>query len=161
MKRSDSGSSFGAEPNRNTEWVKSPYFFFAYYALIFVSNWCVFLILRAVGKGYATYSWSIINILHSVISFLIMHWYKGVPFTLHADQGRYDKETFWEQIDEGRQWTSSKKKFMVVPPMLFVMSIINAPGLYSIVLNVTFFLIAFLGKLPYFHHLRIAGINRD
>ena len=41
------------------------------------------------------------------------------------------------------------------------MSVINAPGAYSILANGAFFLIAFLGKLPYFHHLRIAGINRD
>ena len=120
MKRSDSGSSFGAEPNRNTEWVRSPYFFFAYYGLVIASNWVVFLILRPLGKPYPAYSWSVINALHSALSFLMMHWLKGVPFAVHdgADQGRYDKDTFWEQIDDGRQWTPSKKKFIIVPPVL-------------------------------------------
>ena len=118
MKRSDSGSSFGAEPNRNTEWVRSPYFFFAYYGLVIASNWVVFLILRPLGKPYPAYSWSVINALHSALSFLMMHWLKGVPFAVHdgADQGRYDKDTFWEQIDDGRQWTPSKKKFIIVHP---------------------------------------------
>jgi len=161
--RSDSGSSFGSEPNRNTEWIKSPYFFLAYYSLLVLGNWCVFLTLTMMGKGYSAYSWTCINILHSIVSFLIMHWWKGVPFQFNdgADQGRYDKDTFWEQIDDGRQWTSSKKKFMIVPPILLILAVLNAPGPISVITNTVFFLISFLGKLPYFHHLRIGGINRD
>ena len=42
-----------------------------------------------------------------------------------------------------------------------VLAVINAPFYHAILVNFVFFLIAFLGKLPYFHHLRIAGINRD
>lgn len=141
--RSDSGSSFGAEPNRNTEWIKMPYFFLAYYSLLVLGNWCVFLICTIMGKGYAAYSWTIINILHSTISFLIMHWWKGVPFRFNdgADQGRYDKDTFWEQIDDGRQWTSSKKKFMIVPPILLILAVLNAPSPTSVIINTTFFLV--------------------
>ena len=162
MKRSDSGSSFGAEPNRNTEWLKMPYFFFAYYSLLVAGNWVVYLVLRLSGKQYPAYSWTFINALHSVVSFLIMHWWKGVPFQYHGeDSSKYDKDTFWEQIDDGRQWTPIKKKFMVVPPVLLVMAVVNCPGWTSVFVNFVFFLIAFLGKLPAFHHMRILGINRD
>jgi len=151
MKRSDSGSSFGAEPNRNTEWLKMPYFFFAYYSLLVAGNWVLYLCLRLLGKQWPAYSWTLINVLHSVVSFLIMHWWKGVPFQYHGeDSSKYDKDTFWEQIDDGRQWTPSKKKFMVVPPVLLVMAIVNCPGWTSVVANFVFFFDCFFGEVTCF-----------
>jgi hypothetical protein len=102
MTRIDSGS-FGAEPNRNTEWIGGPGFW-AFYALLLIAAYtAIYIVLYAIGsERLAMYAWSIVNIGHSIVTFYIMHWFKGVPFWLGTDQGRYDKDTFWEQIDNGK-----------------------------------------------------------
>lgn len=48
----------------------------------------------------------------------MLHWMKGTPFQLAEDQGRYDSDTFWEQIDHGRQGTVNRRIFTTVPLVL-------------------------------------------
>ena len=50
----------------------------------------------------------------------MLHWMKGTPFQLAEDQGRYDSDTFWEQIDHGRQGTVNRRIFTTVPLVLSV-----------------------------------------
>ena len=50
------------------------------------------------------------------ISFSVLHWVKGVPFAgIENDQGIYENFTFWEQLDRGAQFTTTKKILTVVP----------------------------------------------
>eukprot|EP01133_Synstelium_polycarpum_P004241 gene4241-4948_t len=47
-----------------------------------------------------------------------LHWQKGLPFANPANQGKYSRLTLWEQIDEGQQYTPTRKFFTLVPIIL-------------------------------------------
>ncbi|KAI3702242.1 hypothetical protein L6452_27972 [Arctium lappa] len=38
-----------------------------------------------------------------VVTYHLFHWKKGIPFLFAADQGIYNRLTWWEQIDSGKQ----------------------------------------------------------
>ena len=50
----------------------------------------------------------------------MFHYVRGVPFEFNA--GAYDNLTMWEQIDNGDQYTPSKKFLLFVPVALFLLS---------------------------------------
>ena len=45
-----------------------------------------------------------------------MHWRRGTPDAF--DAGRDDNYTFWEMLNEGAQYTPSRKFFFIVPIVL-------------------------------------------
>jgi hypothetical protein len=47
----------------------------------------------------------------------MFHWLQGTP-TLDDNQGAYDGLTVWEQIDDGVQFTATRKFLMAVPIIL-------------------------------------------
>jgi len=49
------------------------------------------------------------------LSYLMFHWVTGIPFGSDLHSGAYDDLTLWEQIDEGAQYTPSKKWLFTVP----------------------------------------------
>jgi hypothetical protein len=49
------------------------------------------------------------------LSYLMFHWVTGIPFGSDLHSGVYDDLTLWEQIDEGAQYTPSKKWLFTVP----------------------------------------------
>jgi hypothetical protein len=53
-------------------------------------------------------------------SFLMFHWVRGIPFEFNA--GAYDNLNMWEQIDNGDQYTPTKKFLLCVPIVLFLIS---------------------------------------
>jgi len=61
---------------------------------------------------------TIINVLHALATFYFMHWAKGTPDAF--DGGRDDKYTFWEMLDDGKQYTPTRKFFTIVPICLFL-----------------------------------------
>ena len=57
-------------------------------------------------------AWTLVNIIHAGITFITYHYLIGSPVdeVLSAgSQGKYDAQTFWEQIDEGINFTPTKK----------------------------------------------------
>jgi hypothetical protein len=54
--------------------------------------------------------------LDSQISYLMFHYVTGTPFESNA--GAYDELTLWEQIDEGAQYTPTKKWLTSMPIVL-------------------------------------------
>ena len=48
----------------------------------------------------------------------MLHWRRGTPDT--NDAGVFDQKTFWEQIDDGVQWTRTRKLFMILPVLMYV-----------------------------------------
>ncbi len=52
------------------------------------------------------------------VSFFGLHQAKGTP--IWGDQGIYNDDTFWEQIDGGRPWTPARKVLLIVPLVLYV-----------------------------------------
>ena len=88
-----------------------------------------------------------------------MHWIKGSPDD-NETNGAYRELTFWEQIDDGRPWTRTRKLFMIVPTALFaIASITTDYAVTDLLVNGPVWLILILGKLPEFHRVRIFGIN--
>ena len=53
-------------------------------------------------------------------SYLMFHYVRGVPFDFNA--GAFDNLNMWEQIDNGDQYTPTKKYLFAVPIMLFLIS---------------------------------------
>jgi hypothetical protein len=51
------------------------------------------------------------------VTYHFFHWKKGTPFS--EDQGIYNKLTWWEQIDNGKQLTRNRKFLTVVPVKMF------------------------------------------
>lgn len=50
------------------------------------------------------------------VTYHFFHWKKGTPFA--DDQGIYNRLTWWEQIDSGKQLTRNRKFLTVVPVVL-------------------------------------------
>lgn len=65
-------------------------------------------------------SWTLTNITYMAGSYLMFHWVRGVPFEFNA--GAYDNLNMWEQIDDGEQYTPTKKFLLSVPIILFLVS---------------------------------------
>lgn len=65
-------------------------------------------------------SWTLTNISYMFGSYLMFHYVRGVPFEFNA--GAYDNLNMWEQIDNGDQYTPSKKFLLSVPIVLFLLS---------------------------------------
>lgn len=49
--------------------------------------------------------------------FFVLHIEKGTPFET-LDEGKSRYQTVWEQLDEGEQFSASKKFLTVVPIVL-------------------------------------------
>jgi len=65
-------------------------------------------------------SWTLTNLSYIAGSYLMFHWVRGIPFDFNA--GAYDNLNMWEQIDNGDQYTPTKKYLMSVPIVLFLVS---------------------------------------
>lgn len=50
-------------------------------------------------------------------SFYLFHLIKGAPWET-SDQGLARRLTFWEQIDNGMQWTGTRKFLQIIPIVL-------------------------------------------
>jgi len=50
----------------------------------------------------------------------MFHWATGIPFQSEEHAGAYDELTFWEQIDDGEQYTPTKKFLICTPIVLYV-----------------------------------------
>lgn len=83
--------------------------------------------------------------------FLMFHWVRGVPFDFNA--GAYDNLNMWEQIDNGDQYTPTKKFLLAVPIVLFLVSTHYAGyGLGYFVVNLLATAMVVLPKLPVVSH---------
>ena len=140
--------------NNNTSWLSAPGVWTAYVAVL-LSVWlglCALAPPRTAGQ--------LLVLLHFAITFPLFHWHKGSPIA--ADQGEYDKLTFWEQMDEGVQLTRNKKFFTALPVLLFIpcwQGGVHAGALELAALVATVVLI--VAKLPLMDRVRIFGINED
>lgn len=84
----------------------------------------------------------------------------GTPFG-DSNQGEYDGLTLWEQMDEGVQFTPSKKFLTALPIGMFLIST------HYTHYDATLFLVNFLplvivliAKLPALYRVRFFGINK-
>ena len=72
--------------------------------------------------------------------FIFLHYLKGTPFQT-ADQGKARRLTHWEQLNNGEQFTETRKFFTLVPIFLWVCSRLIISQKVSKFLRRTFHLI--------------------
>jgi len=155
-KRVKEPTSVGFDPlgteNTNVEFVRMKTFWVFYIALI--------LVARFITGAFVTeqMAWSLVSFLHNTCSFMLLHWNKG---TINAfDWGIFDKQTFWEQIDGGMQYTTPRKLFTLVPICIFLGASYSSQWDKRIlVVNFLGLMLALIPKHGKMMGIRIAGIN--
>lgn len=92
-------------------------------------------------------SWTLTNLTYFAGSYLMFHWVRGIPFDFNS--GAYDNLNMWEQIDNGDQFTPTKKYLLSVPIVLFLVSThYTHYGLWSFSLNLLATVAVIIPKLP-------------
>ncbi|KAK9727645.1 sphingolipid homeostasis protein orm1 [Basidiobolus ranarum] len=142
------------QTNLNSSWVNYKGVWVFNFILIFFLK--VFFVIIP-GISVET-SWTLTNLTYNIISYAVFHWIIGVPFEFN--QGACDELTLWEQMDNGTQFSPSKKYFTAAPIILFLLGIhyTHYDGIMFIV-NLTALTINLIGKLPAMHRVRLFGIN--
>eukprot|EP00695_Tsukubamonas_globosa_P003397 TRINITY_DN610_c0_g1_i1.p1 TRINITY_DN610_c0_g1~~TRINITY_DN610_c0_g1_i1.p1 ORF type:complete len:160 (-),score=23.33 TRINITY_DN610_c0_g1_i1:99-578(-) len=145
------------DPNPNTSWVPQTKVVWIFYIIaLFISR----AIVGALFSTTSAHAWTVVNVAHAFCSFYLLHWIKGVPIEGSDSQGKYDKLTFFEQIDQQRQFTTTKKFLLAVPVGLYILTLYkigNDP--FLLILNTAASAVVIIGKLPFMHRVRILGIN--
>jgi hypothetical protein len=81
-------------------------------------------------------------------SYLMFHYVRGVPFEFNG--GAFDNLNMWEQIDDGAQYTPTKKFLLGVPIGLFLLSThYTHYDLWSFIINFLAVLGVIIPKLPF------------
>lgn len=139
--------------NKNVSWLSSPGAWVIIIALI-VLGWLILSLFLPSGEA-----WTYVHLVHGVITYILLHWTKGSPVDM--DQGKYDSLTFWEQLDDGVQYTRNRKFFTAIPIVLFVLAT-NGSDFKKQPLGLNFIVLVVLlvAKLPSMHKIRIFGINK-
>lgn len=110
----------------------------------------------APGGGLA---WTYVHLIHGAITFYLLHWSKGSP--IEEEQGKWDFDTFWEQLDDGEQGTITRKFFTVVPVVLFVLATHGSDfKRQPLLLNLIVVVVLVVAKIPSMHGVRLFGINK-
>ncbi|WAQ94902.1 ORML3-like protein, partial [Mya arenaria] len=100
-------------------------------------------------------AWTLTNVLHDISMFIILHVTRGTPYFLD-DQGQARKQTQWEQLDQGKQFTPTKKFLTIVPIVLFYTKYEKVHFL----INASFCALSVIAKFPYLHGKRFFEINK-
>lgn len=139
-----------AAANLNAEWVHHKGAWTIHIVII-----CALLLLYdGVPFVNAEMTWTLANATYVVGSYIMFHYVTGTPFDFNA--GAYDRLTMWEQIDDGDQYTPTKKFLTLVPITLFLISThFTHYDLGMFIVNLAFCLISVLPKLPSSHRLRL------
>ncbi|KAJ5078702.1 ormdl protein [Anaeramoeba ignava] len=145
------------EPNMNKSvvWTGDKFFWCLYVFIIFGFR----IFLGMLGISDPGTAWTITTVVHSFVTFFAFHWIKGTPFQF--DQGRYEKLTFWEQIDDQVQNTWTRKFLLIIPiVLLLISSHYTKENFRFYFLNVVCSSFVIIGKFPLMHKVRILRINK-
>ncbi|KAJ6650099.1 ORM1-like protein [Pseudolycoriella hygida] len=144
------------EANPNTSWLDSRGFWLAYIlGMLFVH-----LILLSIPFVSIYFAWTITNVLHNLAHLYFLHCIKGAPWlsTNTSSERRY---THWEQINNGQQWTETRKFLIIAPIVIFLLTCFytkNDVGHFAV--NFLSLIVVLIPKLPQFHGVRLFGINK-
>lgn len=137
-------------PNVNANWVH------------YKGAWVIHIVLIVLLKIFFNlilvldndWKWTLTNLSYNIGLYIMFHQVKGTPFEFNS--GAYDNLTMWEQIDNGDQYTPTKKFLMLVPIGLFLVltHYLNYKG-NLFVLNGISCLCVVVPKLAIAHRLRV------
>ncbi|TPX58089.1 hypothetical protein PhCBS80983_g03403 [Powellomyces hirtus] len=119
-----------------------------------LTNLLVMVLIRlgaAIVPGISTEaSWTLTNLAYNLSTFIMFHWVTGIPFDLN--QNEYEGLTLWEQIDNGEQFTPTKKYFTALPIALFLLSThYTHYDVTTFMINLASLLVVLIAKLPAMH----------
>jgi len=144
------------EVNPNSGWLNSRGMWLSYTAGVTVLH----LALLSIPFLSVAWVWTFTNIVHNTAMFIFLHLVKGTPWE-SGDQGKVRDLTHWEQIDDGTQFTATRKFLTVVPIILFFLtSFYTKYDSFHFVINFVALVLVLLPKLPQFHQVRLFGINK-
>ncbi|CAF0721958.1 unnamed protein product [Rotaria sordida] len=127
-----------------------------YIILVFVLHF----ILLSIPYITTPVAWTLTTTIHNICSFYLFHLIKGAPWET-SDQGLARRFTFWEQIDNGIQWTGTRKFLQIVPIVLFFLaSFYTKYDKTHFIINMATMLLAVIPKFPIFIGVRLFDINR-
>ncbi|KAK2157045.1 hypothetical protein LSH36_200g04113 [Paralvinella palmiformis] len=145
-----------SDPNPNTTYFNSRGMWLTYTIVVGIIHY-VFLSLPFLSVAM---SWTLTNVIHNFLMFIILHVEKGTPFET-TDQGKYRDKTVWEQLDKGTHFSASKKFLTVVPIVLFFLaSFYTKYDPYHFIINALSLILVLVPKLPMLHGVRLFGINK-
>lgn len=128
----------------------------------FKGAWIIHIVLIVILKVFFNFilvldnnwRWTLTNLTYNIGSYIMFHQVKGTPFEFNL--GAYDNLTMWEQIDNGDQYTPTKKFLMLVPIALFLISThYSNYNLNLFILNGVSCLCVVIPKLAILHRLRV------
>ncbi|XP_042900853.1 ORM1-like protein 3 [Parasteatoda tepidariorum] len=145
-----------SEVNPNSLWLNSRGMWLSYLIGVLFLH----LILLSFPFLSVAWVWTLTNVFHNGAMFVILHIVKGTPWE-SADQGKVRYLTHWEQIDNGEQFTATRKFLTVVPIVLFFLtSFYTKYDSMHFCVNFVFLALSLIPKLPQFHMVRLFGINQ-
>jgi len=146
----DTKNDQALNPNVNANWVHQK------------GAWIIHIVLIVFLKLFFNFitvldndwRWTLTNLTYNIGSYIMFHQVKGTPFEFNS--GAYDNLTMWEQIDNGDQYTPTKKFLMSVPIGLFLVSThYSNYNLNLFILNGVSCLCVVVPKLAIAHRLRV------
>eukprot|EP00283_Hemiselmis_rufescens_P018460 CAMPEP_0173451102 /NCGR_PEP_ID=MMETSP1357-20121228/46110_1 /TAXON_ID=77926 /ORGANISM="Hemiselmis rufescens, Strain PCC563" /LENGTH=185 /DNA_ID=CAMNT_0014417841 /DNA_START=44 /DNA_END=599 /DNA_ORIENTATION=- len=143
MKRSTSWNQLMT--NQNVAWMDERGTWLFYLGMLLLTRYSVGVTM-GVPNGAA---WTVVLIGHSIVTGYLFHLKTGSLLTWEDDGGKYDRLTYWEQIDGGREY-SHNKKFLTVVPLMLLFLVYEATETRMFAINFFFTLIITLPKLPVF-----------
>ncbi|KAG2372956.1 hypothetical protein C9374_012986 [Naegleria lovaniensis] len=164
----DTSSGEVVSTNFNTQPFSDKAAWFIYILVLFLSYWALFLgcLIYSKAISYLNDSminatiWTALNCLHSICTLILFHWKKGSPYDLSIHLQDQSKLTFWEQLDNQKQFTPTRKFMFAIPCVLLLLTSWHVgDSLALLFVNFVFTLIVVLAKLPSFHRRRLFGIN--
>jgi MFS superfamily sulfate permease-like transporter len=130
--------------------------------LMIVFEWVVRIVLvQALALLSQDQGWTLVHLVHGVINFVFMHYVSGTSMEL-VDIGEFSTFTWWEQLDDGVQWTPARKAVMLIEIVLFLFTSYLTdyhPG--HLLVNLAVFLLVMVPKLPQSHRLRVVSSDEE
>ncbi|KIJ20533.1 hypothetical protein PAXINDRAFT_96715 [Paxillus involutus ATCC 200175] len=145
--------------NINANWVNAKGAWLIHVVLVFFGK----IIIDTIPGMTQQISWTLVNLIYLALSYLMFHWVTGIPFDNELHGGAYDDLTLWEQIDDGAQYTPSKKWLFTAPILLFLASTHYTnynPWLFAVNLA-SLIILALIPKLPQLHRQRVRFLAGD
>lgn len=137
-------------PNLNADWVHYKGAWLIHFVIIFILK----IFFNFISLLDNNWKWTLTNLTYNIGSYIMFHQVKGIPFEFN--NGAFDNLTMWEQIDDGDQYTPTKKFLMLVPIGLFLISThYTNYNLNLFILNGVSCLCVVIPKLPISHRLRV------
>mmetsp|Transcript_46767 Transcript_46767/g.113926 ORF Transcript_46767/g.113926 Transcript_46767/m.113926 type:complete len:175 (+) Transcript_46767:294-818(+) len=131
-------------PNQNVAWLNERGTWLFYMCMLCLVRYIMF-VLR-ISNALA---WTTLVVSHSVVTFWLFHVKTGSLLTWEDDGGKYDRMTYWEQIDGGLHYTSNRKFLMIVPLVLLFFAY-EACSQNAFLVNLVFTFLVVIPKMPLF-----------